>query len=191
MFKVLVLQSLYNLSDDQTEYQIRDRISFMRFLGLGLGDRVPDAKTIWLFRNQLAERELMKKLFERFDRFLSGQGFQAKGGTRVDASWVEVPRQHNKRQENEEIKASQLPKSFQENPYKARQKDTDARWVKKNGTNYYGYKNHAQVDVKSKFIRDYDSHWCGGTWQPNDGTAIKESREEQQQIRLRRQRLSQ
>ena len=158
MFKVLVLQSLYNLSDDQTEYQIRDRISFMRFLGLGLGDRVPDAKTIWLFRNQLAERELMKKLFERFDRFLSGQGFQAKGGTRVDASWVEVPRQHNKRQENEEIKASQLPKSFQENPYKARQKDTDARWVKKNGTNYYGYKNHAQVDVKSKFIRDYDSH---------------------------------
>ena len=101
MFKVLVLQSLYNLSDDQTEYQIRDRISFMGFLGLGLGDRVPDAKTIWLFRDQLAERDLMKKLFERFDRFLSERGFQARGGTMVDASLVEVPRQRNKRQENE------------------------------------------------------------------------------------------
>ncbi len=156
MFKVLVLQSLYNLSDDQTEYQIRDRISFMGFLGLGLGDRVPDAKTLWLFRNQLAERDLMKELFERFDRFLSEQGFQAKGGTMVDASLVEVPRQRNKRQENAEIKAGRLPKSFRENPNKARQKDTDARWVKKNGTNYYGYKNHAQVDVRNKFIRDYE-----------------------------------
>jgi IS5 family transposase len=148
MFKVLVLQSLYNLSDDQTEYQIRDRISFMRFLGLGLGDRVPDAKTIWLFRNQLAERKLMKKLFER--------GFQAQGGTMVDARLVEVPKQHNKRLENEAIKAGKTPESFQENPNKAQQKDTDARWVKKNGTHYYGYKNHAQVDVKSKFIRDYE-----------------------------------
>ncbi len=50
MFKVLILQSLYNLSDDQTEFQVRDCLSFMRFLGLSLGDAVPDAKTIWLFR---------------------------------------------------------------------------------------------------------------------------------------------
>ena len=50
MFKVMVLQALYGLSDDQAEFQIQDRLSFMRFLGLGLGDRVPDAKTIWLFR---------------------------------------------------------------------------------------------------------------------------------------------
>jgi IS5 family transposase len=155
MFKVLVLQSLYNLSDDQTEYQIRDRISFMRFLGLGLGDRVPDAKTIWLFRNQLAERDLMKGLFERFDRFLSEHGFKAKGGTMVDASLVEIPRQRNSRQENEKIKAGQLPKSFQENPPKARQKDTDARWVQKHGKTHFGYKNHTQVDVKYKLIRDY------------------------------------
>ena len=53
MFKVLVLQQLNNLSDDRIEYQIRDRISFMRFLGLELEDRVPDAKTVWSFREQL------------------------------------------------------------------------------------------------------------------------------------------
>lgn len=156
MFKVLVLQSLYNLSDDKMEYQIRDRISFMRFLGLGLGDPVPDAKSIWLFRNQLAERGLIKKLFECFDRVLSEQGFEAKGGVMVDASLVEVPRQHNSRKENEELKGDQLPESFQENPCKGRQKDTDARWLNKNGRNHYGYKNHAQVDVKNKFIRDYE-----------------------------------
>lgn len=60
MFKILVIQSLYNLSDDAVEYQIMDRISFMRFLGLGLGDRVPDAKTIWLFRERLKKAKLVK-----------------------------------------------------------------------------------------------------------------------------------
>jgi hypothetical protein len=54
MFKVLVLQTLYTLSDDQTEYQLKDRLSFMRFVGLALHDPVPDAKTIWLYREQLA-----------------------------------------------------------------------------------------------------------------------------------------
>jgi hypothetical protein len=59
MFKVLILQSLYNLSDEQAEFQIRDRLSFMRFLGLSLGDDVPDAKTIWLFREQLTEADAL------------------------------------------------------------------------------------------------------------------------------------
>ena len=56
MFKTLVLSALYNLSDDQIEYQVRDRLSFMRFLGLGLEDRVPDAKTVWLYRDALAQK---------------------------------------------------------------------------------------------------------------------------------------
>lgn len=54
MFKTLVLSALYNLSDDQIEYQVRDRLSFMRFVGLGLGNRLPDAKTVWLYRDTLA-----------------------------------------------------------------------------------------------------------------------------------------
>ncbi len=77
MFKIMILQSLYNFSDDQLEFQIRDRLSFMRFLGLSLSDTVPDGKTIWLFREQLTEAKLIKKLFDQFDDFLRKNGFSA------------------------------------------------------------------------------------------------------------------
>ena len=88
MFKVLVLQSLYNLSDERLEFQIRDRISFMRFLGLTLGDAVPDEKTIWLFREQLTEAGVIKRLFQEFDEFLEEKGFSARRGQIIDASIV-------------------------------------------------------------------------------------------------------
>ena len=154
MFKVLVLQSLYNLSDEKIEFQIRDRISFMRFLDLSLGDAVPDEKTIWLFREQLTEAGLIKRLFEEFDAFLEEKGFSARKGQIIDASIVEAPRQRNSRDENRQIKAGQSPEDWSEQ--KKRQKDIDARWTKKNGQNYYGYKNHIDVDVKHKLIRDYE-----------------------------------
>jgi IS5 family transposase len=154
MFKILILQSLYNLSDDQLEFQIRDRLSFMRFLGLSLGDTVPDAKTIWLFREQLTEANLVKKLFIRFDKFLRKSGFTARKGQIVDASIVAAPRQRNNRDENRQIKEGQVPEDWSEN--KKRQKDTDARWTRKNGKNYYGYKNHIEVDVAHKLIREYE-----------------------------------
>ena len=92
MFKVLVLQALYNLSDDQTEYQIRDRLSFMRFLGLDLAQRIPDAKTIWLFRETLALAGMVEALFELFDAYLADQGLQPRGGQLIDASRVMVPK---------------------------------------------------------------------------------------------------
>jgi IS5 family transposase len=154
MFKVLVLESLYNLSDEKIEFQIRDRISFMRFLDLSLGDAAPDEKTIWLFREQLTEAGLIKRLFEEFDAFLQEKGFSARKGQIIDASIVEAPRQRNSREENRQIKAGQIPEDWREQ--KKRQKDTDARWTKKNGQNYYGYKNHIDVDVKHKLIRDYE-----------------------------------
>jgi len=154
MFKVLVLESLYNLSDEKIEFQIRDRISFMRFLDLSLGDAVPDEKTIWLFREQLTEAGLIKRLFEEFDTFLQEKGFSARKGQIIDASIVEAPRQRNSREENRQIKEGQTPEDWSEQ--KKRQKDTDARWTKKNGQNHYGYKNHINVDVKHKLIRDYE-----------------------------------
>src|SRR5262249_31064755 len=88
MFKVLVLQTLYNLADEQVEYQIRDRLSFMRFLGLGLEDTVPDATTVWLFREALAKAGLVKSLFERFNQHLDAKGYIARGGQIVDATIV-------------------------------------------------------------------------------------------------------
>ena len=80
MFKVLVLQTLYTLSDDQTEYQLRDRLSFMRFVGLALPDPAPDAKTIWLYREQLARVGAVERLFARFDAILRAKGWLAMGG---------------------------------------------------------------------------------------------------------------
>jgi len=154
MFKVLIIQSLYNLSDEGIEYQIMDRISFMRFLGLHLHDRIPDAKTIWLFREQLTEAGLMKELFQRFDTFLKESGFSAQKGQIVDASIVSAPIQRNSREENTRIKNGDIPEDWDE--AKKRQKDTDARWLKKNGKKYYGYKNHVTIDVKHKIVRKYD-----------------------------------
>ena len=154
MFKILILQSLYNLSDDQMEFQIRDRLSFMRFLGLGIGDTVPDAKTVWLFREQLTEAKLIKKLFKQFDRFLRQNGFSAKKGQIVDASIVSAPKQRNTREENQSIKEGTVPDDWSQT--KKRQKDTQARWIKKNGINRFGYKNHIDIDVKHKLIRDYE-----------------------------------
>ena len=153
MFKIVVIQSLYNLSDDAVEYQIMDRISFMRFLGLSLGDRVPDAKTIWLFREQLREAKLIKKLFRQFDQFLRNSGFAAKKGQIIDASIVSAPKQRNSRDENKKIKEGGIPEDW--DLAKRRQKDMDARWTKKMGKTHYGYKNHINIDVKNKLIRDY------------------------------------
>lgn len=154
MFKILVIQSLYNLSDDQLEFHIRDRLSFMRFLGLSLGNTVPDAKTIWLFREQLTEGKVIEKVFKRFDQFLRKHGFAARKGQIIDASIVQAPRQRNSRDENQQIKDGTAPEDWQ--PNKRRQKDIDARWTKKNGQTYYGYKNHISIDVKHKFVRTYE-----------------------------------
>jgi len=153
MFKILVLQSLYNLSDDVVEYQIRDRLSFMRLLDLSLGDRVPDAKTIWLFREHLQEAGLVKKLFKRFDRYLRQHGFTAKKGQIVDASIVSVPIQRNSREENKLIKEGRVPEDWHE--VKRRQKDVTARWSARRHKHAFGYKNHISIDANNKFIRDY------------------------------------
>ena len=158
-FKILVLQQLHNLSDDRIEYQIRDRLSFMRFLGLQLEDRVPDAKTVWLFREQIKVQGLMEKLFARFHEQLAAQGYAAKAGQMIDATFVEIPRQRNTRDENAEIKAGVPPEAWQADnkaaKNKLRQKDVDARWAKKNLENHYGYKNHINADQGNKLVQSY------------------------------------
>jgi len=155
MFKLLILQQLYNLSDDQTEYQLRDRLSFMRFLGLTVGDAVPDAKTIWLYREKLGKSKAARYLFEHFADYLTQNGFRAKSGQIIDASIISVPKQRNKRAENEQIKEGKTPEEWADEPCKMAQKDTDARWTKKHGKSYFGYKNHIGVDKRFKFVRKY------------------------------------
>lgn len=156
MFKALVIQHLYNLSDDELEYQIRDRYSFCRFLGVNPEDRTPDAKTLWLFREQLVQQQLIEALFLDFDLQLEAQGFKARKGQIIDASFVSAPKQRNSREENAQIKEGKTPERFEANPNVGRQKDTDARWTKKNGVSHYGYKNHVSVDHEHKLIRGFE-----------------------------------
>jgi transposase, IS5 family len=153
LFKILILQSLYNLSDDSTEFQILDRHSFGRFLGLHISQKVPDATTIWRFREDLVKAGIVEELFATFDAHLRANGFMAMKGQIVDASIVNVPKQRNSREENARIKEGDIPEDWPEN--KRRRKDVDARWTKKNGKSFYGYKNHISVDVKHKLIRSY------------------------------------
>ena len=155
LFKTIVLQRLYNLSDDQTEYQINDRMSFMRFLGLGLDDKVPDAKTIWLFKDTLTKAGIIDQLFSQFNRTLEKRGIITHKGTIVDATFVDAPRQRNSRDENEKIKNGEIPEEWKKNSHKMAQKDVDARWTKKRDETHYGYKDHAKVDADSKLILDY------------------------------------
>ena len=159
MFKILVLQQLNNLSDERIEYQIRDRLSFMRFLGLNLEDRVADAKTVWLFRETLKQCALGEVLFKRFDEQLAAKGLIAKGGQMIDATFVEVPKSRNSREDNATLKAGEIPESWKKDDaataHMRRQKDTEARWTKKNQETHFGYKNHINADAANKLIRAY------------------------------------
>jgi IS5 family transposase len=158
MFKILILQKLYNMADDTTEYQIKDRLSFQRYLGLTLCDTVPDAKTIWNFREALREAAVLDILFERFVGQMESKGIITRSGSIVDATFVDVPRQRNTKEENKEIKEGKIPAEWgkEENRHKRAQKDTDARWAVKNKEVHYGYKDHIKVDKKSKIITNYE-----------------------------------
>ena len=143
------------LSDEELEYQVNDRLSFMQFLGLGIEDTVPDATTVWLFREQLQQHGWVEELFEQFGQYLQGAGYEAKDGQIVDATLIPVPKQRNTRQQNQTIKQGEVPPEWEANPHKMAQKDVDARWTKKHGISHYGYKNHINSDVGFKFIRRY------------------------------------
>jgi IS5 family transposase len=146
MLKLLVLQHLYNLSDFQASYQLRDRISWQRFVGIELGETVPDEKTLWAFRERLMAVDAIEETFYWFNRHLREQGFAAKGGTLVDATIIEAPI----RRANDEGTTTQ----------EKAQRDDDATWVKKNDLSFYGYKNHVSVDGVHKLVQCYDVTPC-------------------------------
>src|ERR1700728_76730 len=190
MFKVLVLQASHSLSDERTEYLIRDRLSFMRFLGLGLADTVPDANTIWTFREaltraRLADKPAIEVLFERFNAALSRSGYLAMGGQIIDATIVAAPKQHNTDGEKRDIKEGRIPPEWAGRPAKLRQKDRDARWTVKYtkakpsedgaprvdlAIPAFGYKNHLGIDRRHGLIR----HWTVADAARHDGALLPE-----------------
>jgi IS5 family transposase len=155
LFKVLVLQRMYNLSDDNTEYQILDRHSFCKFLGIDSYAQVPDSKTIWHYREQLKKHEIIHEIFSLFTEKLQNASLMLKDGAIIDASIVQVPRQRNTREENKQVRDGEIPEEWKDKPNKLEQKDLDADWVKKNGKTFYGYKNHVKIDNGSKLITFY------------------------------------
>ena len=155
MFKILILQRYYGLGDKQVEYQILDRTSFKNFLGLDTGDKIPDEKTVWAFRENLTKTGLTEDLFHEFKSFLETKALILNEGQMIDASFTVAPRQRNTREENKKIKNGEGDDLWNDKPNKKKHKDIDARWTGKNGETFYGYKNHAKVDTKSKFINKY------------------------------------
>ena len=174
MFKVLVLQTLYGLSDGQAEFQILDRRSFGRFLGLDDGDNTPDETTIWRFREALVCADAIDALFARFDAHLKSLGYLAMGGQIMDASIIAAPRQRMTDEERAILKGGGIPDAWKEKPARLAQKDRDARWTLKRGrrkkgpdgkllmalaTPMFGYKSHIGIDQRHGFIR---------TWKASD-----------------------
>ncbi len=155
LFKMLVLQQLFNLSDEELEFQVNDRRSFEEFVGLGVMNTIPDATTIAFFSERLRKAGVVDELFERFEEHLRTQGLEARGGQIIDATLVPVPKQRNSREQNKTIKDGAIPEKWLDKPNRLRQKDTDARWVKKNGISHYGYKNSICIDATHGFIRRY------------------------------------
>ena len=187
MFKVLILQALYGLSDEQAEFQIRDRLSFLRFLGLGLGDPVPDAKTIWLFREQFTRAGAIDKLFGRFDTLLHDKGYLAMSGQILDASLVPAPRQRLDDGEKQAIKDGRsADEIWPDEPAKAAQKDVDARWTLKVSkakpdaegrtppvdiaVPVFGYKSHVRIGRCFGLIRT----WTATDAAAHDGARLRE-----------------
>ncbi len=142
MFKIIILQRLYNLSDEQMEFQLNDRLSFKRFTGLEFSHKVPDTNTIWTFKEKLKGNDNERKLFDCFYKELEAQKLIVSEGKMVDASFHEAPRQRNSREENKVLKEGSIPQDWKEEKHKNKlsHKDTDARWTKKNNQTYYGYK---------------------------------------------------
>jgi IS5 family transposase len=156
MVKILILQRTFGLSDAQTELQILDRFSFQRFLGITVADPVPDQNTVWDFREALRTSGGEAVLWQTFERVLAAAGVRLTPGKIVDASFVDVPRQRNSKDENQAIRAGKRPDGWdQRSTAFLRQKDVDARWARKGDERHFGYKNHIEIDGKTKLIERY------------------------------------
>lgn len=170
MLKVLLLQAMNGLSDEAAEYFMRDRLTWKRFLGLGIADTVPDANTIWTFREHLTKAGAIQGLFDRFDRTLREAGYLAMSGQLLDATIVAAPKQRNSDGEKAAIKAGDIPEDWKAKPAKLRQKDRDARWTIKYSkakpredgqpqvdlaVPSFGYKNHISADRAHGLIRKW------------------------------------
>jgi IS5 family transposase len=151
MFKIVMLMSWYNLSYRQAEYQINNRLDFMRFLGVEVGMKLPDENTIWDFKEAMKTTGVYDRLFALFNLHLIDTGYKLESGSMVDASFVEVPKRRvisqkelnepGKLLDNNSINVSLEPTEEaiivhaedEKTEHVLSQTDFDAHWTKKNG----------------------------------------------------------
>lgn len=151
MVRVLLIQQLFNLSDEQMEFQLLDRLSFQRFVGLRASSQIPDRTTIWTFKKRLIQAGASESVFDAVNRQLSQHGYIARGGQMIDASIVQAPKQLLNKKEKTLVRQDAIPAHWK--PTKRRQKDTQARWTNKHGKSYFGYKVSANADKRYKLVR--------------------------------------
>jgi IS5 family transposase len=157
MFRVILLKHLFNRADETLEREIYNNIAYRCFAGLGLFKAVPDSRTIWLYNEVLAQNNAGQKLFDTFKTQLQKNGLLVKEGKIVDATFTLVPVQRNTKEENETIKKGGIPQAWEKQPRKSVQKDTDARWTKKNDVSYFGCKDHIASGRRTKFIHSFSA----------------------------------
>jgi len=168
MFKIVMLQQWYNLADENTEYQINDRLSFQRFLGIECGGKVPDCNTIWDFKQALADAGIERELFDLFNELLEAKGIITHSGSIVDATFVTTDKRHTTKKDDKSLKEGDCPHDLHEECAKRleegeikddehvfNQMDFDARWTKKGNESFFGYKDHVKCDRDSKIITDF------------------------------------
>jgi transposase, IS5 family len=195
MLKILVLQRIHDLSEEATEMAVLERLTWHRFLGVHVGWRFPDKNTIWDFKQALIKADIFTRCFEAFFDQIAARGVRLESGKIIDATIVEVPVQRNSREENHVIKSGDVPDEWKKsgNEAKLRQKDVDARWTTKHGHRYFGYKNHAKVDQRTKLIEAcvvtpanvHDSQVIFDLVDPDDGRIYADSAYRSQEIRDR------
>lgn len=186
MFKILTIQTLATLADERTKYLINDHLSFMPFLGLDLSDRVPDAKTVWLFRERLIQAGAIDGLFNRFDATLRNAGYLPMSGQILDATLVAAPKQRNTNAEKADLRVGRIPQDWQYKPAKLSHKNRHACWTLKftkakrqdGGTipstdiaiPFFRYKSHISIDRKFRLIRK----WKATDAAASDGARFRE-----------------
>ncbi|MES7744573.1 IS5 family transposase, partial [Cutibacterium acnes] len=152
MVRLLFIQSLYNLSDEDCEYQVLDRMSLPHFCRLDAALHIPDARTLWSFKQRLAQGGLGgRAIFEAVSLQLQQHGYIPRGGQIVDASIVQAPLTQANKDEREALNEGRRPEGW--NAKRLQHTDRDARWTKKHGKSFYGYKVHANADARYKLIR--------------------------------------
>ncbi len=147
--KSLVLQSWYNLADEELEYQLADRLSFQRFLGFP--ESIPDYSTVWYCRERLTQSGELKKIWNELQRQLDAHGFGIKKGVIQDAAVITAD--VGKKRQYLEKKAAREGKTIKYKPKQLAQQDQDGSYTVKNNQVDFGYKIHQKCDFERGFIR--------------------------------------